>query len=398
MTILELREKRNKAWEAAKAFLESHRTEKGTLTAEDDATYTQMEQEINDLGKEIARLERQEALEAELNRPVNQPLTSKPGSGRGEEPKTGRASDEYRKAMLDAFRSNFKRVSNILQEGVDADGGYLVPEEYDHRLIDTLSEENIMRRLATIITTSGEHKINIAATKPAASWIEEGGALTFGDATFSQILLDAHKLHVAIKVTEELLYDNAFNLEGYILDQFGKALANAEEDAFLNGDGTGKPLGLFAATGGGTEAGTLSAAIKSDDMLDLVYALKRPYRKSASFILNDKTLSSLRKLKDNNGAYIWQPSYQAGEPDRILGYAVHTSAYAPEDAIAFGDYKYYNIGDRGTRSFSELRELFAGNGMIGYVAKERVDGKLILPEAVQILKLKASTPSGAGTE
>lgn len=393
MTILELREKRNKAWEAAKAFLESHRTEKGTLTAEDDATYTQMEQEINDLGKEIARLERQEALEAELNRPVNQPLTSKPGSGRGEEPKTGRASDEYRKAMLDAFRSNFKRVSNILQEGVDADGGYLVQEEYDHRLIDTLSEENIMRRLATTITTSGEHKINIAATKPAASWIEEGGALTFGDATFSQILLDAHKLHVAIKVTEELLYDNAFNLEGYILDQFGKALANAEEDAFLNGDGTGKPLGLFAATGGGTVAGTLTAAIKSDDMLDLVYALKRPYRKTASFIMNDKTLASLRKLKDNNGAYIWQPSYQAGEPDRVLGYAVHTSAYAPEDAIAFGDYKYYNIGDRGTRSFSELRELFAGNGMIGYVAKERVDGKLILPEAVQILKLKADTPT-----
>ena len=398
MTILELREKRNKAWEAAKAFLESHRTEKGTLTAEDDATYTQMEQEINDLGKEIARLERQEALEAELNRPVNQPLTTKPGSGRGEEPKTGRASDEYRKAMLDAFRSNFKRVSNILQEGVDADGGYLVPEEYDHRLIDTLSEENIMRRLATTITTSGEHKINIAATKPAASWIEEGGALTFGDATFSQILLDAHKLHVAIKVTEELLYDNAFNLEGYILDQFGKALANAEEDAFLNGDGTGKPLGLFAATGGGTVAGTLTAAIKSDDMLDLVYALKRPYRKTASFIMNDKTLSSLRKLKDNNGAYIWQPSYQAGEPDRVLGYEVHTSAYAPEDAIAFGDYKYYNIGDRGTRSFSELRELFAGNGMIGYVAKERVDGKLILPEAVQILKLKTSTPSSGGTE
>lgn len=393
MTILELREKRNKAWEAAKAFLESHRTEKGTLTAEDDATYTQMEQEINNLGKEIARLERQEALEAELNRPVNQPLTTKPGSGRGEEPKTGRASDEYRKAMLDAFRSNFKRVSNVLQEGVDADGGYLVPEEYDRRLIDTLSEENIMRRLATIITTSGEHKINIAATKPAASWIEEGGALTFGDATFSQILLDAHKLHVAIKVTEELLYDNAFNLEGYILDQFGKALGNAEEDAFLNGDGTGKPLGLFAATGGGTVAGTLTAAIKSDDMLDLVYALKRPYRKKASFIMNDKTLSSLRKLKDNNGAYIWQPSYQAGEPDRVLGYAVHTSAYAPEDAIAFGDYKYYNIGDRGTRSFSELRELFAGNGMIGYVAKERVDGKLILPEAVQILKLKADTPT-----
>lgn len=178
-------------------------------------------------------------------------------------------------------------------------------------------------------------------------------------------------------------------MENYIITQFGKALANAEEDAFLNGDGSGKPTGLFAATGGGTVAGTLSAAIKSDDMLDLVYALKRPYRKNASFIMNDKTLAQLRKLKDNNGAYIWQPSYQAGEPDKVLGYAVHTSAYAPENAIAFGDYSYYNIGDRGTRSFKQLNELFAGNGMIGYAAKERVDGKLILPEAVQILKLKA---------
>lgn len=389
MTILELREKRNTAWNAAKAFLESHRTEKGTLTAEDDATYTRMEQDIADFGKEIARLERQEALDAELSKPVGTPLTSKPATGKQQEVKTGRASDEYRKGMLTALRTNFRQVSNVLQEGVDADGGYLVPEEYDRRLIDTLSEENIMRRLATTITTSGQHKINIAATKPAAAWIEEGGALTFGDATFDQIWLDAYKLHVAIKVTEELLYDNAFGLENYILDQFGKALANAEEDAFLNGDGNGKPLGLFAAAGGGTVANTLTAAIKSDDMLDLVYALKRPYRKNAAFIMNDKTLASLRKLKDNNGAYIWQPSYQAGEPDRVLGYAVHTSAFAPENAIAFGDYKYYNIGDRGSRSFAELRELFAGNGMIGYLAKERVDGKLVLPEAVQILKLSA---------
>lgn len=86
---------------------------------------------------------------------------------------------------------------------------------------------------------------------------------------------------------------------------------------------------------------------------------------------------------------MWQPSYQAGEPDKILGYDVFTSAYAPANAISFGDYSYYNIGDRGTRSMQELRELYAGNGMIGYVVKERVDGKLILPEAVQILKLNA---------
>ena len=395
MTIAELIQKRAKVWEGAKAFVESHAKENGTLSAEDNAAYLKMEKEIEDLTAAIDRQQRAERMEQELNRPMNSPLTGKPGDGGNGNGKTGRASDEYRAAMLGAFRSNFRNVSNVLQEGVDADGGYLVPEEYDRRLIDVLDEENIMRSLGTKITTSGQHKINIAATKPAASWIEEGGALTFGDATFSQIFLDAYKLHVAIKVTEELLYDNAFNLENYIVTQFGRALANAEEDAFLNGDGKGKPLGLFAAAGGGTVADTLTAAVKSDDLISLVYALKRPYRRKASFILNDQTLASLRKLKDNNGAYIWQPSYQAGEPDRLLGYTVHTSAYAPADAIAFGDYSYYNIGDRGTRSFAELKELFAGNGMVGFVAKERVDGKLVLPEAVQILKLPSASPAKA---
>lgn len=391
MTIMELMQKRAKVWEKAKAFVEAHETENGTLSAEDNAAYMKMEQEIEDLTTAIDRQQRAEQMEQKLNAPTNSPLTGKPYSGAAGGGKTGRASDEYKAAMIGAFRSNFRNVSNVLQEGVDADGGYLVPEEYDRRLIDVLEEENIMRSLGTKITTSGQHKINIAATKPAASWIEEGGALTFGDATFAQIFLDAYKLHVAIKVTEELLYDNAFNLENYIITQFGRALANAEEDAFLNGDGTGKPLGLFAETGGGTVADTLTAAVKSDDLISLVYALKRPYRRKASFILNDQTLASLRKLKDNNGAYIWQPSYQAGEPDRLLGYTVHTSAYAPADAIAFGDYSYYNIGDRGTRSFAELKELFAGNGMVGFVAKERVDGKLVLPEAVQILKLQTAS-------
>ena len=388
MTMKELIEKRAKLWEATKNFVDTHENENGVLSAEDTATYNRMEQEIEDLTNAIDRQQRAERREAEFSKPVNSPLTGKPYVGEKGEEKTGRASDAYKGAMLSAMRSNFRNVSNVLQEGVDSDGGYLVPEEYDHRLIDVLEEENIMRRLGTKIVTSGQHKINIAASKPAAAWIEEGGTLTFGDATFDQVYLDAHKLHVAIKVTEELLYDSAFNLENYIINMFGKALANAEEDAFLNGDGTGKPTGIFAATGGGNVQNSLTAALKSDDLLDFVYGLKRPYRKNASFIMNDATLASIRKLKDNNGAYIWQPSYQAGEPDRVLGYAVNTSAYAPKNAISFGDYSYYNIGDRGTRSFAELRELFAGNGMVGFVAKERVDGKLVLPEAVQILKLK----------
>ena len=391
--INELREKRANLFQEAKTFLDTHRTENGTLSAEDGATYDRMEAEIIDLGKELSRMENLHSIEAELNRPTSAPLTNRPGAAAT--PATGRASAEYKEAMLTAFRTNFRQVSNVLQEGIDASGGYLVPVEYDSRLIDKMTEENVMRQLGTTITTSGEHKINIAAAKPAASWIEEGGALTFGDATFAQMILDAHKLHVAVKVTEELLYGNAFNLESYLMDQFGRALANAEEEAFLMGDGEGKPTGIFDATNGGQVAVTTKGASPTaDDILDLIYSLKRPYRKNAAFIVNDATLATVRKLKDGTGVYIWQPGMVAGEPDRLMGYPVYTSAYAPtmeagKPVMAFGDFSYYNIGDRGTRSFSELRELFAGNGMVGFVAKERVDGKLILPEAVQIMKIKA---------
>lgn len=397
MTILELREKRNKAWEVAKAFVETKRDKDGLLSAEDAATYAEMEQKVQNYSAEIARMEEMEAMEAELNKPVNTPLTGKPMNGAGgQEKKTGRASNEYKEAMLHAIRNNFRNIRNVLSEGIDADGGYLVPEEYDSRLIEGLEEENIFRRLGTTITTSGERKINIAGSKPAAAWIDEGEALTFGDAKFDQINLDAHKLHVAVKVTEELLYDNAFGLENYLIRQFSRALANAEEDAFLNGDGTGKPLGIFAEEGGGEIGVTAASAteITADEIINLVYALKRPYRKKAKFIMNDATITALRKLKDENGQYLWQPSLQAGEPDRLFGYEVMTSAYVPTIAagkpvITFGDFSYYNIGDRGVRSFAELKELFAGNGMVGFVAKERVDGKLVLAEAVQVLKMGA---------
>ena len=241
-----------------------------------------MEKEIQNISREINRMQREAAMEQELAKPINTPITTKPFKDDTAKEKSFRAEDTYKNAMLGALRSNFRNVSNVLQEGVDADGGYLVPEEYDKRLIDVLEEENILRALVTKLTTAGDHNINVAATKPAASWIEEGQELTWGDSTFSQILLDAHKLHVAIKVTEELLYDNAFGLENYIITQFGKALANAEEDAFLNGDGKGKPTGIFAKTGGGNVTAEV-AAFTGDELINLVYTLKRPYRKKGGF-------------------------------------------------------------------------------------------------------------------
>ena len=148
MTIKDLIEKRAKVWETAKNFVETHEDKNGVLSDEDTATYNKMEKEIEDLTAAIDRQQRAERREAELAKPVNSPITGKPFMGDTKEVKKGRASDAYKDAMLSAMRSNFRNVSNVLQEGVDADGGYLVPEEYDRRLIDVLDGENIMRSLA----------------------------------------------------------------------------------------------------------------------------------------------------------------------------------------------------------------------------------------------------------
>ena len=393
MTINEMLEKRARLWESTKKFLEDHIDKDGKMTAADAEAYEKMEADIKEMTRTIDRLNKQAEMDKKFALPTSSPLTGKPQTAvPGTVEKKGTASDAYKNAMLTALRSNFRKVEDVLQEGIDESGGYLVPDELDGRLVDVLKEENIMRGLGHPLTTSGQHKINLVASKPAALWIEEGGALTFGDAAFDQKFLDAHKLHVAIKVTEELLYDNAFQLENWIIEEFGKALANAEEDAFLNGDGNGKPNGLFKDAQTGVTIDSVD--ITADDVIDLVYSLKRPYRKNASFITNDGTLGVIRKLKDDNGNYLWQPSLQAGQPDTLLGYSIHTSQFAPvlaagNVAMAFGDYNYYNIGDRGRRAFQELKELFAGNGMVGFVMKERVDGLLILPEAVQLLKVSA---------
>ena len=399
MTILELREKRAKAWEAAKAFLDSHRTDKGVLSAEDDAAYSRMEQEITDLGKEISRMERLEALDAQMKKPVNQPLTGKPMSGRTIE-RIGRASDEYRTSFWDMMRSKapLPSVVNALQEGTDSEGGYLVPDEYERTLVEALEEENMFRQLAKVIrTSSGDRKIPVVATKGTASWIDEEGAYTESDDSFGQVSIGAYKVGTMIKVSEELLNDSVFDLESYIAKEFARRIGAKEEEAFFTGDGSGKPLGILAATGG-AETGVTAAsstAVTADELMDLFYSLKSPYRKKAVWVLNDSTIKAVRKLKDSTGQYLWQPSLVAGTPDTLLGRPVKTSAYMPVIAagaktIAFGDFSYYWIADRQGRSFKRLNELYAANGQVGFLGSQRVDGKLVLSEAVKVLAQKAN--------
>lgn len=403
--ILELREKRAKAWDAAKQFLDAKRGADGMLSEEDTATYDKMEQDVMNLGKEIERLERQAAIDAELSKATSTPLTGKPGAkmGKDEVEKTGRASDEYKGSFWNAMRvkAPMPSVLNALQEGTDSEGGYLVPDEFERTLVEALEEENVFRTLAHVIkTSSGDRKIPVVASKGTASWVDEEGAYTESDDAFSQVSIGAYKLGTMIKVSEELLADSVFDLEAYISKEFARRIGAREEESFFNGDGKGKPLGILAAAGG-AEVGVTAAsatAITADEVIDLFYSLKAPYRKNAVWLLNDATVKQIRKLKDSTGQYLWQPSLVAGTPDTILGRPVKTSAFMPTAAagaktIAFGDFKYYWIADRQGRTFKKLSELYAANGQVGFMGTQRVDGKLILPEAIKVLQMKSGSSS-----
>ena len=395
MTIIELREKRAKTWSAMETFLDSHRNEKGVLNMEDDVTYSKMEKDLDDLTNEIKRLERKDMIEAELNKPVSNPITAKPMTSDKEDEKTGRASNAYKKSFWNVMRNKHSnaQILNALQEGTDSEGGFLVPDEFEHTLIESLEEENIFRKLAHVITTStGDRKIPVVASKGSASWVDEEGTINDSDDAFTQVSIGAYKLGTLIKVSNELLNDSVFDLEAYISKEFGRRIGTKEEEAFFNGNGVGKPVGIFNATGGAQTGITTASAteIKADEIIDLFYSLKASYRKNAVWIVNDATIKAIRKLKDANGNYLWQPALTSGTPDTLLGRPVYTSSYVPTIAagaktIAFGDFSYYWIADRQGRNFKKLSELYAATDQTGFVATQRVDGKLILPEAIKVL-------------
>jgi len=392
--LLELREKRTAAWEKAKNFLDSKRGEDELLSPEDSVVYDKMEADIVNLGKEIERLERLEAMEAEFHAANRAPVTNRPGEPAKKG--TGRASADYTAAFWDAMRNRV--ISNALAEGTDTQGGYLVPDEFERTLVESLEEFNIMRGIARVIrTSSGELKIPVVATKGAASWVDEAAQIPSSDGSFGQVTLDAYKIGTIVKVSKELLADSAFPLESFLAQDFGRRIGSLEEEAFLVGNGTKKPTGVFNATGGGQLGATAASptAITFDEIMDLYHSLKSPYRNKAVFVTNDLTVKSLRKIKSSDGQYIWQASVTAGTPDMILGRPVYTSGYAPVIAagasvMAFGDFSYYWIGDRQGRTFERLNELYSENDQVGFKATQRVDGKLVLPEAVKIFKMAAS--------
>ena len=392
---VELRQKRSELWEKAKLFLDNAKRNGDVLSADDRATYEKMEQEIVDLGKEIGIIERREALDLEMSKPTSAPISANPNTKTEE--KTGRSSDEYKKSFWQAMRNkkNPYEAVNALQIGTDSEGGYLVPDEYESTLIEKLHDENIIRQYATVIKSSnGDKKIPVVAGYGEATWTDEEAAYTESDDSFGVITLGAHKLTSIIKVSEELLNDSAFDLEQYISKEFVRRMAAAEENAFINGTGTGRPTGILqtAETGKTTAA---AAAITADEVIDLYHSLRSPYRKNAVFIANDSTVKAIRQLKDSTGMYLWQPGLKEGQPDTLIGNRIISSAYMPEigagkKPILFGDISYYWIADRQGRTFQRLNELYAETGQVGFRTFQRVDGKLTLAETVKTLVCKAS--------
>jgi HK97 family phage major capsid protein len=389
--ILTMREKRASEWEKAKAFLDASRDGDGCVSPENAAIYEKMETSILAQGKEIERLERQAAIDAELNAPLSAPIVSTPHAVG--EMKAGRASDEYRRDFFNVMRGRL--VTALLQEQVQQDGGYLVPDEFNRAIVKGLEEGNVVRSLAKTITTSTQRKIPVAGTPSVATWVDEAAAIPESTVTFTQKSLDAHKLTDLLKVSIELLQDSAFNLETYLAQEFARAFSAAEEKAFSVGTGTGEPTGIFTANGGSLGVTTSGqTTITFDDLINLTYSLKSPYRRNAIFLTNDATVAALRKLKDSNGQYLWTVGLQVGQPDRLLGFPVYTSPYVPTLAagaytVAFGDMSNFWIADRMGRTVQRLNELYANTGLIGYLAMERVDATVVLAEGIKLLKQAA---------
>ncbi len=386
-TLTELKQLRAKGIKEMREVLDIADAEGRPLSGEERQKYDKIDTDVEAYTETIDRREKQAKSE--------EMITNSPAEARVSRKATTKAemlnSDEYRAAFDKYVRYGANALvgdeARALQIGTNSEGGFLTETVLDRVLTETLDEMNVMRQLCTVIQTSSDRNLAVESDAAAAAWTAEEAAFTEDDNAFTQVSLSAYKLGSIMKVSDELLQDSVFDLTGYIGRNFGRRLGNAEEAAFVDGDGSSKPTGV---TTGATAAVTAASAtvVTSDELIDLYHSLSRAYRSGASWLMNDGTIKEIRKLQDANDQYIWQPGMQAGEPDRLFGKPVHASGDMPTTAtgniaVIFGDFSYYTIADRGARSLVRLNELYSANGQVGFRIHERVDGKVVLAEALQ---------------
>ena len=369
----------------------------GALTAEQDAKWQELDSLQDGLRQRIENEKKIEQIAdslAEIEEAVErQPL-------KGDSTADYFASAEYAEAFDKYLRK--ETISAALERGQTSKGGALVPTQLDNKLRELLYTMNPLREFCDVVQTSSDKDIPYITNIGEASWIGEGAAYPEPDPTMGKVNLRPEKVGRMIKVSDELLADSAFDVSSYITKVLAQSIAMAEEKAFLTGNGHngGQPGGIItsgAASGGNIAQvqTSVSRSISGDDILKTVYELPRGYRRRAIWVINDKLIGSIRRLKGSDGHYLWQPSLAAGQPDMLAGYPVIETVYLPDPAAntlsaVFGDWSYYTICDRmGSTEIRRYDELYAGAGMVGFRGNRRVDGGPIIGDAFRAIKIKA---------
>ncbi|MDW9772724.1 phage major capsid protein [Sinorhizobium meliloti] len=346
---------------------------------------TRAEQQLGGIADITARLE---DLETRMNRPGGS------GGGGGDD-----VTLEHR-----AF-SNFLRLGDnrmdaeevrALVVGDDTKGGYLAPQEFVAEVVKGLVEISPVRQAARVGSTSAGGVILPKRTgRPTAHWVGEDEERQETGSTYGQLEIPVHEAACYVDVSLRLLEDSAINVDAEVASDLVEEFGRIEGPAFINGDGVKKPEGFMRAAGIQEFKNGHAANIQPDALIKIMYSLPAAYRNSGSWMMNGTTLGIVRTLKDGQGNYLWQPSYQAGQPSTLLGRPVIDAVDMPNIAadafpIAFGDFsRAYRIYDR--VQLSILRDPYtqASKGLVRFHARRRVGGGTVLGEALRKLKMAA---------
>jgi HK97 family phage major capsid protein len=311
-------------------------------------------------------------------------------------------------APIDTLSTDERKA---MSAGSDPDGGYLLPHSTVGRMVAKIYEQSTMRQLATVTPISSDKLEGLVDNDEAdAGWVSEmGGRNDTGTPQVGKYEITAHEMYAMPKITQKLIDDAATDVESWLAGKVADKFARVEGAGFTTGDGVGKPRGLFAystaATSDDTRAwGTFEhvnsgtngdfSATKGDPLQDLIGAFKPQYLQNASFLMRREVRTKIRKLKEGTtDRYLWEPSLQAGQPDRLLGYAARVDQYVPALAtgtlsLAFGDIREaYTIVDRvGVRT---LRDPYTAKPYIVFYSTKRTGGGAVNFEAVKFLRFAA---------
>jgi HK97 family phage major capsid protein len=295
------------------------------------------------------------------------------------------------KSYLATGRAVKLRVSS------DAQGGYFVPTELYDELVTALSEDSLLRKAGARVFNMPSYIVKVPgfSYSAAAALTSEGTAATATEPTANSVTFTAYRYTKLTKASIELMQDSNFDVWREILAvDYANAFADAENEAFTLGTGSGQPQGIINSPVGKTTAS--KNAITADEIVEWIYSLDYKYRQNAVIMLSDSALLVIRKLKDTTNQFLWQPGLAGGQPDRILGIPVITNNKLASIGTANGivgvvfDPRYYWIGVRREMTVQRLDERFADEGNVGFVAHMRFDGHIMLSAAFSALKLAAT--------